>query len=222
MALYLLSVKTIGRTQNRPSVEAAAYRSGEKLYDERKDIIYDFTRKKGIVHTEIVLPNSAPSEFSNRKTLWNAVEHAEKRRDSRTTREIVLALPRELTLETSKALVRKFVSICFIQLGMCADICIHAGLNKNTNHNETERKKLLPHNPHAHIMLRKFLIGIQNNTLLSGENAGQIFKTKHLFVKDLQFASPIKAIKTKVLTASQPNISVQLLWQWSDVILKQN
>lgn len=152
MALYLLSIKPISRTQNRSSVEAAAYRSAQKLYNEREDITHDFTRKKGVVHTEILLPENAPSGFSNREILWNAVEHAEKRRDSRTAREIVLALPRELTLETSKALVRKFVSVCFIPLGMCADICIHAGLNKNKNH-KTERNKTLPHNPHAHILL---------------------------------------------------------------------
>jgi len=135
VALYLLSIKPISRNQGRSSVEASAYRSGEKLYDERKDVIFDFTRKKGILHTEILLPENAPLEFSNRQTLWNAAEHAEKRRDSRTAREIVLALPRELTFETSKALVRKFVSVCFTPLGMCADISIHAGLNKNRNHN---------------------------------------------------------------------------------------
>jgi ATP-dependent exoDNAse (exonuclease V) alpha subunit len=153
MALYLLSIKAISRNQGSSSVEAAAYRSGEKLYNEREDIIFDFTRKKGIIHTEILLPENAPPKFSNRQTLWNAVERAEKRRDSRTAREIVLALPRELTLETSKALVRKFVSVCFIPLGMCADICIHSGFNKNTKHNETDSKKILPHNPHAHIIL---------------------------------------------------------------------
>lgn len=153
MALYLLSINPISRKQNRSSVEAAAYRSGEKLHNERENRTYDFTRKKGIVHTEILLPENAPPEFLNREILWNTVEHAEKRRDSRTAREIILALPRELTLETSKALVRKFVSVCFISLGMCADICIHAGLNKNKNHNETKRKEIFLHNPHAHIML---------------------------------------------------------------------
>ncbi len=158
MALYLLSIKPISRTQ-RSAVEAAAYRSGEKLYDEREVKFFDFTRKKGIVHTEILLPENAPPEFSNRENLWNAAEHAEKRRDSRIAREVVLALPRELTLETSKALVKKFVSVCFIPLGMCADICIHEGLNKNTSHNETEHKKLLSHNPHAHIMLTDRPVG---------------------------------------------------------------
>jgi ATP-dependent exoDNAse (exonuclease V) alpha subunit len=158
VALYFLSIKPISRTQ-RSAVEAAAYRSGEKLYDERKEEFFDFTRKKGIIHTEVLLPENAPPEFSNREILWNAAEHAEKRRDSRIAREIELALPRELTLETSKALVRKFVSVCFIPLGMCTDICIHAGLNKNTNHNETERKKLLPHNPHAHIMFTDRPVG---------------------------------------------------------------
>ncbi len=153
MALYLLSLKTITRNQKRSSVEAAAYRSGQKLYNEREDVLYDFTRKKGVIHTEILLPQNAPPEFFNREALWNAVEHAEKRRDSRTAREIVLALPRELTIETSKALVRKFISICFIPLGMCADLCIHSGFDKNTKDYGSEHKKILPHNPHAHILL---------------------------------------------------------------------
>lgn len=158
MALYFLSIKPISRTQ-MSAVGAAAYRSGEKLYDERKEEIFDFTRKKGIIHTEVLLPENTPPDFLNREILWNAAEHAEKRRDSRIAREIELALPRELTFETSKTLVRKFVSVCFIPLGMCADICIHAGLNKNTNHNETEHEKLLPHNPHAHIMLTDRPVG---------------------------------------------------------------
>lgn len=63
VALYLLSIKPISRTQNRSSVEAAAYRSGEKLYNEREDITYDFTRKKGVVHTEILLPEKCAARI---------------------------------------------------------------------------------------------------------------------------------------------------------------
>lgn len=160
VALYLLSVNPISRKQNRSAVEAAAYRSGEKLYSERDGKPYDFTHKTGIVHTEILLPLNAPPEFSNRHTLWNAAECAEKRKDSRIAREIVIALPRELTLETSKTLVREFVSSCFIQHGMCADIAIHAGHNKAGKVDDTDHKKNLPHNPHAHLMITDRPVGI--------------------------------------------------------------
>lgn len=114
--------------------------------------------KKDVVHTEILLPENAPPEFSNRQTLWNAAERAEKRIDSRIAREIVIALPRELTLETAKALVREFVSTCFIQCGMCADVSIHAGHNKE-RHNYSTQEKNLPHNPHAHIMITARPVG---------------------------------------------------------------
>ena len=138
MAIYHLSVKYISRKQGRSSVAAAAYRSGEKLYSDYDGNIYDFTRKKGIAHTEILLPPCALSEFYNRESLWNAVERAEKRCDSRTAREVEIALPNELELDEQIELARKYVLDTFVEQGMCADIAIH---NRDIN------------NPHAHILL---------------------------------------------------------------------
>lgn len=138
MAIYHCSVKMVSRSTGRSSVAAAAYRSGEKLYNEREGIEHDFTRKRGIEHSEILLPENAPAAYQDRETLWNAVEFSEKRKDAQTAREIEIALPVELNRVEQIDLVREYAKESFTDRGMCADICIH---DKGDG------------NPHAHIML---------------------------------------------------------------------
>ena len=117
---------------------AAAYRSGEKLVNEWDGMTHDYTRKRGVVHTEIMLPAHAPPEFQDRSTLWNSVEQIEKSSDAQLAREIEVALPVELSRAEHLALIRAFVKDNFVDAGMCADFAIH---DKGTG------------NPHAHIML---------------------------------------------------------------------
>ena len=117
---------------------AAAYRSGEKLVNEWDGMTHDYTRKGGVVHTEIMLPAHAPPEFTDRSTLWNSVEEIEKSSTAQLAREIEAALPIELSRAEQLALVRSFVKDNFVDAGMCADFAIH---DKGTG------------NPHAHIML---------------------------------------------------------------------
>ncbi len=117
---------------------AAAYRSGEKLVNEWDGLTHDYTRKGGVVHTEIMLPSHAPPEFQDRSTLWNSVEEIEKSSTAQLAREIEVALPIELSRAEQLALVRSFVKDNFVDAGMCADFAIH---DKGTG------------NPHAHIML---------------------------------------------------------------------
>ena len=117
---------------------AAAYRSGEKLVNEWDGMTHDYTRKGGVVHTEIMLPAHAPPEFQDRSTLWNSVEEIEKSSTAQLAREIEVALPVELSRAEQLALVRSFVKDNFVDAGMCADFAIH---DKGTG------------NPHAHIML---------------------------------------------------------------------
>ena len=117
---------------------AAAYRSGEKLVNEWDGMTHDYTRKGGVVHTEIILPAHAPPEFQDRSTLWNAVEQIEKSSTAQLAREIEVALPVELTRAEQLALVRVYIKDNFVDAGMCADFAIH---DKGTG------------NPHAHIML---------------------------------------------------------------------
>ena len=138
MAIYHLSIKIISRGKGKSAVAAASYRSGEKIKNEYDGIVHDFTRKGGISHTEILLPQNAPQEFSDRGTLWNSVEKIEKSKNSQLAREIEIALPKELNREKQIELVREYVKENFVKVGMCADIALH---DKNDG------------NPHAHILL---------------------------------------------------------------------
>ena len=138
IAIYHLSIKIISRGKGKSAVAAASYRSGEKIKNEYDGIVHDFTRKGGIAHTEILLPQNAPQEFSDRGTLWNSVEKIEKSKNSQLAREIEIALPKELNREKQIELVREYVKENFVKVGMCADIALH---DKNDG------------NPHAHILL---------------------------------------------------------------------
>lgn len=138
MAIYHCSIKIISRGKGKSAVAAAAYRSGENLTNEYDGITHDYTRKGGIVHTEILLPDNGPKEYADRSVLWNAVEKTERAKNAQLAREIEIALPHELTREQGISLVREYVKEQFVSAGMCADFAIH---DKNDG------------NPHAHIML---------------------------------------------------------------------
>ena len=120
------------------AVAAAAYRSGEKITNEWDGMIHDYTRKRGIVHSEILLPPNAPPDFQDRGTLWNSVEQIEKACNSQLARELEVALPIELSREEQVRIVRAYCSSQFVSRGMCADFNIHDTGSGN---------------PHAHILL---------------------------------------------------------------------
>jgi len=138
MAIYHCSIKIIKRSQGRSAVAAAAYRSGQRLTNEWDGITHDYTKKGGVVHSEILLPAHAPPEFSDRSTLWNSVEKSEKSCNAQLAREIEIALPVELDRQEQTRLVHAYVRDAFVASGMCADFSIH---DKGDG------------NPHAHIML---------------------------------------------------------------------
>lgn len=138
MAIYHCTCKIISRGQGRSAVGAAAYRSGEKLYNEYDGIEHDYTKKSGVVYSEIMLCENAPKEYQDRQTLWNAVEQIEKSSKAQLAREYEVALPVELSREEQIKLVRDFAKENFVDNGMCVDFSIH---DKEDG------------NPHAHIML---------------------------------------------------------------------
>ena len=138
MAIYHCTCKIISRGQGRSAVGAAAYRSGEKLYNEYDGIEHDYTKKGGVVYSEIMLCENAPKEYKDRQTLWNAVEQIEKSSKAQLAREYEVALPVELSREEQIKLVRDFAKENFVDNGMCVDFSIH---DKEDG------------NPHAHIML---------------------------------------------------------------------
>jgi hypothetical protein len=138
MAIYHCTCKIISRGQGRSAVGAAAYRSGEKLYNEYDGIEHDYTKKGGVVYSEIMLCKNASKEYKDRSTLWNAVEQIEKSSKAQLAREYEVALPVELSREEQIKLVRDFAKENFVDNGMCVDFSIH---DKEDG------------NPHAHIML---------------------------------------------------------------------
>lgn len=138
MAIYHCNIKIIGRSDGKSAVASSAYRSGEKLMDDRTGLVHDFTKKRGVVFTEVALPAHAPPEYADRNVLWNAVEKVEKKSNAQLAREIEVALPKELSRECQIEIVRRYVQENFVSVGMCADWALH---DKNDG------------NPHAHIML---------------------------------------------------------------------
>lgn len=122
----------------------AAYRSGSRLFDSATGRVADFSRRRGVVHSEVMAPEGAASWLRDRERLWNHVEAMEKRRDAQLAREIDMALPHELPAAERLALVRAFVAEQFVARGMVADIAIHEPVPEKGDD---------PRNHHAHVML---------------------------------------------------------------------
>lgn len=137
MAIYHCSIKVGSRAKGQSAIAAAAYRSGEKLTDHETGFVFDYTKKGGVVYSEIALCENAPAEYADRQTLWSAVHQIEKAKDARLWREIEVALPKEFSRSDQIETVRDFVKRLTAQ-GMCADWSLH---DKGDG------------NPHAHIML---------------------------------------------------------------------
>lgn len=125
MSIYHLSIKIISRFGGRSAVASAAYRSGERLYNDETGIVHDFTRKIGVVHTEIMLPENAPNKYLDREILWNEVQKIERRADAQFAREIEVAFPIEMTREEQLECVRNYIKKNFVSEGMIADFAIH-------------------------------------------------------------------------------------------------
>lgn len=138
MAIYHFEAKVITRGVGRSVVAASAYASCSQIYNDYDGIQHDYTKKRGNVYSKIFLPNNAPTEWQDRENLWNAVEAAEKSKDSRLARELIVALPVELQIDEWKSILQKFITENCVDKGMCADVNIH----------DTDG-----HNPHAHILL---------------------------------------------------------------------
>ncbi len=144
VATYHFTVKIVSRTHGRSVVGAAAYRSGTRLKENSTQLTYDYTRKHGVEHTEILAPNNAPSWVFDRSQLWNTVDQVEKRKDAQLARDMEIALPIELDNNAQVELLRDFVRHEFVAKGMVADCAIHRDN---------------PNNPHAHVLLTLRHIG---------------------------------------------------------------
>ena len=133
-----MNINIISRGKSKSAVAAAAYRAGEKITNDYDGIIHDYTAKKGVAVTGIMLPDHAPESFYDRSILWNSVEKSERAKNAQLCREVRVALPKEFDIEQNEYLVHEYIRQNFISRGMCADYAIH---DKGDG------------NPHAHILL---------------------------------------------------------------------
>ena len=148
MAIYHLRATMISRSTGRSATAAAAYRSAERIHDQRTGLSFDYRARSGVEHVEILAPERSPDWVQDRAALWNAVEAAETRKNSQVAREIRVALPAELDREQRIALVRDFCQRSFVDRGMVADIALHAPGREGDERNH-----------HAHILLTTREIG---------------------------------------------------------------
>lgn len=152
MAIYSLQVKTVSRSQGRSVVAAAAYRAAQNIADDRLGVVWDFTSKRGVLHSEIIAPAGAPEWVYDRSELWNAAERTEDKSTRWQTatvgRDIILALPYELTHEQRLAAVREFAAGLVARYGVAVDFALHA-----PDRHSDER------NHHAHLLMTTRRIG---------------------------------------------------------------
>lgn len=85
----------------------------------------DYTRKGGVVFTEIMLPDRAPPAYADREVLWNAVEKIEKHPKAQLAYSFDIALQNELTEQDNKELAQQFCRENFRDHGMIVDLAIH-------------------------------------------------------------------------------------------------
>lgn len=149
MAIYHLTSTIITRSKGKSAVASAAYRHACIMKDEKLEKTFDYSRKLHVIHSELLIPDQAPSWAKDlidedkhhvnaaSEVLWNKVEASEKRKDSQLAREIEFSLPIELSPEQNIMLAREFIQDQFVKLGMIADWSVHWE----------------PNNPHVHVML---------------------------------------------------------------------
>ena len=125
MALFHFTVTQTKRSKGQSAIASAAYRSGEKLYSEYYGEYSDYTRKRGVICSDILLPPHAPKEYADRQTLWNAVEKAERGKNAQLAYSFEISLQNEFSLEENIALAREFLFREFVSRGMTVDVSFH-------------------------------------------------------------------------------------------------
>ena len=184
MALFHFSVTQVRRGAGQSVIASAAYRAGEKLYSEYYGETNDYTRKGGVIYTEILLPPHAPDKYSDRATLWNAVEKSEKHPKAQLAYSFDIALQTELTIEENIALAREFVETNFVAKGMIADLAVHVpdkegGLSNPHFHVLTTMRPLNPDGSFAAKQRREYILDKHGNRIRDGDGK-YVFNAVHI------------------------------------------
>lgn len=174
MAIYHLSTKPIKRSSGRSATASAAYRAGVEISDKRTGLTHDYTKRSGVVLSDCFAMQGNEKVGIDRSQLWNAAEAAEKRKDGRTAREIVINLPHELNEQQRTQLVDDFAQSIAKQYRCAVDYAIH-----------TPDKQGDQRNHHAHIMVTTRHIEIGNHGVKLGNKTALELSNRKLKELDL-------------------------------------
>ncbi len=148
MAIMFVRAQVINRGAGRSIVSAAAYRHRARMMDDQAGTSFSYRRGAAeLKHEELALPDQVPAWLRTAidgktvaaasEVLWNAVDAFETRADAQLARELIIALPEELTRAENIALVREFARDNLTSKGMIADWVYHD----------------MQGNPHIHLMM---------------------------------------------------------------------
>ena len=143
MALYHFSLNHVKRSEGHTAIAASAYRSGEKLYDRYYGEVQDYTKKGGVIMSEILMPDYVPERLADRETLWYEVENHENRKDAQLAYSFDFALQNELSMEENIEIARRYIMENFVAKGMICDVAVH---------DPDKGEGGIP-NPHVHVLV---------------------------------------------------------------------
>lgn len=166
--MFHLSTKPIKRSSGRSATASAAYRAACEIEDERTGLKHDYSKKSGVVDSESFVVVDGEKVAVDRAQLWNTAEKAEKRKDGRTAREIVINLPHELSKDLRKNLVDDFTFYVADKYNVAIDFAIHEPDSEGDNRNH-----------HAHIMMTTREATLKNGQVeLGKKTALELSNTK--------------------------------------------
>lgn len=139
MAIFHMSISNVSRAKGSSSCASLAYIAASKVYEERTHQTYSYGRKERVMKVATLLPDDAPTAYADAAQLFNAIEKHEQASNARTAKKIVVALPRELSLDESDEILTDFIRDNLCANGYCATYAIHRDKDGN--------------NPHAHILV---------------------------------------------------------------------
>lgn len=163
MAIFHMSISNVSRAKGSSSCASLAYIAASKVYEERTHQTYSYGRKERVMKVATLLPDGAPTAYADATQLFNAIEKYEQASNARTAKKIVVALPRELSLDESDEILTNFISGKLCANGYCATYAIH---------NDKDGK-----NPHAHIL-------VANRAIDSRTGEFERTKTKKVYALD--------------------------------------
>lgn len=139
LAIASASCKTVSRSGGRSSTAAAAYRTAERIVDHRTGELHDYRRRGGVDHVSMHAPKGVLAMST--ETLWNRVEAAEKRKNSTVARELLIALPHELSQDQRRELAARVADRLVDRYQVAAQVAVHLPGSEGDDRNH-----------HAHIL----------------------------------------------------------------------